>query len=376
MSGSVSGVQARVREKHPEAVYIHCYAHELNLVLCHTCRAVPEASDLFDTLESVYCFFSVSIVNHQKFSDVQMLLGLKKSELVQLSKTRWACQVKSVRAMLDNLQAVLKCLEESATPLADSVDLAQATLFKDAVLETLKSMRTDEMVEKLYNEAKAICDANNISERQTGRRHKQRRMEDFTVESTLGTRAHLGTEDQLKHSLFYPCLDRMVTELDSRFSDVGAELMKGIQACNPAADDFLSEDSLDLIATHYKMSVRKEEILVAKQFLTSRKREGAVSDMGSVYKLLQPEMFPTLSSVVQAALTIPVSSCTCERSFSVLRRLHTWLRRTMGQDRLHHLAIMAVEKEALCGLDHGDVIDRFAQVKPRRYPLMLKGPKK
>ena len=334
MSGSVSGVQARFREKHPEAVYIHCYAHELNLVLCHTCRAVPEASDLFDTLESVYCFFSVSIVNHQKFSDIQLLLGLKKSELVQLSKTRWACQVKSVRAMLDNLQAVLKCLEESATPLAvgllsklsrfsniymlvmfksmlstteglhvylqkDSVDLAQATLFKDAVLETLKSMRTDEMAEKLYNEAKAICDANNISESQTGRRHKQRRMEDFTVESTLGTRAHLGTEDQLKHSLLYPCLDRMVTELKSRFSDVGAELMKGIQACNPAAHDFLSEDSLDLIATHYKISVRKEEILVAKQFLTRRKREGVVSDMGSVYKLLHPDMFPTLSSVVQ-----------------------------------------------------------------------------
>ncbi|CAB1449808.1 unnamed protein product, partial [Pleuronectes platessa] len=54
--------------------------------------------------------------------------------------------------------------------------------------------------------------------------------------------------------------------------------------------------------------------------------------------------------------------CTCERSFSVLRRVHTWLRRTMGQERLHHLAIMAVEKDALCGLDHGEVIDRFAQL--------------
>lgn len=116
-------------------------------------------------------------MNHQKCSDVQMLLGLGTSELVQLSKTRWACQVKSVKAMLDNLQAVLKCLEDSATPLAvgscllsklsrlstvymlvmfrrvlstteglhvylqkDSVDLAQATVFKDAVHETLKSM--------------------------------------------------------------------------------------------------------------------------------------------------------------------------------------------------------------------------------------------
>ncbi|CAB1449809.1 unnamed protein product [Pleuronectes platessa] len=90
--------------------------------------------------------------------------------------------------MLNNLPAVLKCLEESATPLAvgllsklsrfsnvyllvmfrsmlstteglhlylqkDSVDLAQATLFKDAVLDTLKSIRTNEMADKLYNEA-------------------------------------------------------------------------------------------------------------------------------------------------------------------------------------------------------------------------------
>lgn len=245
----------------------------------------------------------------------------------------------------------------------ESVDMAQATLFKDAVLETLKSMQTDEMAGKLYNEAKAICDANNISDSQTGRRHKQKQMEDFVLESTLGTRAYLDTEDQLKRSLLYPCLECMVTELKSRFSDVGAELMKGIQVCNPASNDFLSEDCLDLIVTHYKMPVRKEEILVAKQFLIRRKREGGVSDMGSVYKLLHPDMFPTLGSVVQAALTILVSSCTCERSFSVLHRLHTWLRRTMSQDRLHHLAIMAVEKEALCGLDHGDVIDRFAEVK-------------
>ncbi|XP_049892032.1 zinc finger MYM-type protein 1-like [Epinephelus moara] len=401
MSGSISGVQTRFKEKHPEAVYIHCYAHKLNLVLCHTCKAVQEASELFETLESVYSYFSVSIVNHQKFSDVQKLLGLGTSELVQLSKSRWACQVKSEKAMLDNLQADLKCLEESATPLGvgllsklsrlspvyllvmfrsmlstteglhvylqkDSVDLAQATVFKDAVQETLKSMRTDEMADKLFNEAKTICAANNIPQSLTGRRHKQRRMEDFTVESTLGARVQLGTEDQLKQCLFYPCLDRMLAELNSWFSDVGAGLTKGIQACNPASDNFFYEDSLDLIATHYKMSVKKEEILVAKQFITRQKREGAVSDMGSIYKLLHPDMFPTLSPVLQAALTIPVSSCTCERSFSVLRRLHTWLRRTMGQDRLHHLAMLAIEKDVLCGLDHGDVIDRFAQATPRR----------
>jgi len=36
MSGSVQGVQACFREKHPETVYVQFYAHDLNLVLCHT----------------------------------------------------------------------------------------------------------------------------------------------------------------------------------------------------------------------------------------------------------------------------------------------------------------------------------------------------
>lgn len=110
-------VAAWFREKHPQAVYVHCYVHELNVVLCHTCRAIPEASDFFETLESLYCFFSVSLVN-QKFVDVQKQLGFERNELVQLSKTRWTCQLNSVKVLLENLVAVLRCLEESATSVA------------------------------------------------------------------------------------------------------------------------------------------------------------------------------------------------------------------------------------------------------------------
>ena len=63
MSGSNGGVQAHFRVLHPEAVYVHCYAHEHNLVLCHTCRAIPEAAEFFSFLENVYSFFNTSLVN-------------------------------------------------------------------------------------------------------------------------------------------------------------------------------------------------------------------------------------------------------------------------------------------------------------------------
>lgn len=61
MSGSTGGVQVHFRRLHPEAIYVHCYAHELNLVLCHTCRAVSEAVELFNLLECVYSFFDQSM---------------------------------------------------------------------------------------------------------------------------------------------------------------------------------------------------------------------------------------------------------------------------------------------------------------------------
>ena len=38
-------------------------------------------------------------------------------------------------------------------------------------------------------------------------------------------------------------------------------------------------------------------------------------------------------------LACPVSSCECERSFSALRRLKTWLRATMTQCRLNYISV-------------------------------------
>ncbi len=44
MSGRCAGVQAKVREFAPNAIYIHCYAHVLNLALVDSCKSVASAS--------------------------------------------------------------------------------------------------------------------------------------------------------------------------------------------------------------------------------------------------------------------------------------------------------------------------------------------
>ena len=66
--------------------------------------------------------------------------------------------------------------------------------------------------------------------------------------------------------------------------------------------------------------------------------------------------------------TLPVTTSTTERSFSVLRRLKTYLRATMTEDRLNGLALGHIYKDE--DVDILEVINLFAQAKPRKMELL------
>ena len=56
MSGRCAGVQEKICEVVPQAVYVHCYAHCLNLVLVDSSKIVSAASEFFALMETL-CFF-------------------------------------------------------------------------------------------------------------------------------------------------------------------------------------------------------------------------------------------------------------------------------------------------------------------------------
>ena len=60
---------------------------------------------------------------------------------------------------------------------------------------------------------------------------------------------------------------------------------------------------------------------------------------------------------------IPATSCQCGRSGSVLKRLHTFLRTSMGQTRLSALALLHVNHDV--NIDIQIAIDIFARKKER-----------
>jgi len=69
-------------------------------------------------------------------------------------------------------------------------------------------------------------------------------------------------------------------------------------------------------------------------------------------------IFPSLFMLIKIGVTIPVLSCSPERSFSKLKLIKTRLRSTMGEDRLEDL--MRITCEADIQLDSETIVDNFA----------------
>ena len=81
------------------------------------------------------------------------------------------------------------------------------------------------------------------------------------------------------------------------------------------------------------------------------------------------DVFPNLRIALQILLTIAVSIASCERSFSKLKLILSYLRASMGQQRLVDLAILSIERETLESTDFDNIIDKFAAAKARKIKL-------
>ena len=64
------GVQTRIKELAPKAVYIHCCAHRLNLILVDSVKVISFASEFFALVELIYVFISAS-KTHSIFLEIE-----------------------------------------------------------------------------------------------------------------------------------------------------------------------------------------------------------------------------------------------------------------------------------------------------------------
>nr|CAI5844470.1 unnamed protein product [Callosobruchus analis] len=60
MSGDFNGLQSKIKNIALHALFTHCYAHKLNLVLSKACNGIKEVRIFFSNLSGFSSFFSKS----------------------------------------------------------------------------------------------------------------------------------------------------------------------------------------------------------------------------------------------------------------------------------------------------------------------------
>ncbi|XP_069486309.1 zinc finger MYM-type protein 1-like [Ambystoma mexicanum] len=419
MSGRLNGVKARVQKVVPSALYVHCMNHWLNLVIVDTIKNVYAATEFFVKLEKLYVFCSTSGV-HSVFVSIQTEMSKQVIQLKHLSDTRWTCQYSACKALLQTLEPLLETLtlvtegrqteraieangirqlidfsfilalvlfenilkrtETLSNMLQQAdLDLASAVVLVRTVIEELEEVRNQDMdatIQNLWDKAVPLSSkcgiaASSIHEAEPPRKKRDCRrpfhLRNSAIMETVGQRPRLCTKDFTKHFVNV-VLDRIISELKSRFSKDSLLIMEGIQALNPRSDSFLSFQKLSQIATFYSCDLDnlQTELKQALETLARKKASDAikVNTILEFTNFLEPYAVPffELYQLCKIACVLPVSSASCERSFSALKLIKSYLRTTMTEERLSDLATLAIESRLAGQISMDIVIDRFASI--------------
>lgn len=115
MKGQYSGVATRIRQLSPNAVYIHCHSHLLNLSLQNCCNTIKPIRNCLGQVNAIYNFLQASPKRHAVVAEKQKtILGDEKKHktLKLLCETRWASRSNAINAVVANYEVILDALEE------------------------------------------------------------------------------------------------------------------------------------------------------------------------------------------------------------------------------------------------------------------------
>ena len=100
------------------------------------------------------------------------------------------------------------------------------------------------------------------------------------------------------------------------------------------------------------------ELAVVKPMLQKKSLATIIDLYHELYPFTQA--FPIVVALIESAMTIPVSSTTCERTFSKMKLIKTTLRNTMTDDRLSYICLLAVERDIDVNVEQ--LINKFSDI--------------
>uniref|UniRef100_A0A667XPW6 TTF-type domain-containing protein n=1 Tax=Myripristis murdjan TaxID=586833 RepID=A0A667XPW6_9TELE len=411
MKGKRQGVQARLLKQNSRAVFVPCAAHTMNLVISDAARSSTDAIGYFGYLQRLFCFFSAAT---QRWD---ILLKHVKLTLKSWTDVRWESRLQSVMAVRSQVKEVREALLEARQTVTEPVARSEAQSLAEEVgsfrfiictIVWAEVLSVTNQVNKLLQSSSVQLDiAASLIETAKASLTKYRQSgfseaiatatelcETLNIEPELkkkrlrSTKKQFGYEapdeplndaqKRLEVDFFNRVVDCALLSLQERFETLSQVrdtfgLLLDFQKVHGMSKEDLHKRCIDMEKTLTDegeadvdgLEMMQEIINLAQLPLQTT----AMEMLTFLHDNNLQEVYPNLWVALRISLTLPVTVASAERSFSKLKLIKTYLRSTMGQERLSGLAVISINAEVAHSLSYDDLISDFASRKCRRALL-------
>lgn len=265
----------------------------------------------------------------------------------------------------DILQRISK---SSETLQKEELDLLGATKELKTLERFLLTKREGEAYEEYERAAVELCGQQTAT---YGRTRKRKLLAD----DSRGVESDMDPRTKFRTGIFLPIIDSLISQLNkrrqcyetlsSRFEIFSNFVTKETDDLTEQAERLAQSYPQDIDGSsfvneclHFQSYMKLEDINKQRQFYSYIKTNHLEST------------FPNLEVALRVYLTLPVTNCTAERSFSALKRVKSERRSTMEEEKLNSLMLLCTEQDITMRLDFNDMIDKFARSKLRKKPLV------
>nr|CAB3267957.1 zinc finger MYM-type protein 1-like [Phallusia mammillata] len=366
MSGKYNGCQAVISSQYPLATYFHCQSHLANLVMQESITSCPFFRDAVQWVHELGVLFKRSgkfkVVFESVVACSTELINTKAS-IRPLCPTRWLCRLSAILSVLENYSAVTESLRSMSEGSTDSATKANALLNRfektetflalylvkkpialleqlnssmqasssnlsgsiEAVATTAKQIqvfRDPIMYTNLFDETTKISANLGLDEISVPRRRQP-------TPRFAGSSPHFHAKCAKDHYrlLYVEFIDCLLGCLQKRYDVRNSSFQTYLEIENMIMKG--TATNLDLISKYPELNVT--QLSVQLPMFKQHTGASSVNEAKLAYRAMSSELrqlFTQVFILLKLLLVCPVSSCECERSFSTLRRLKTWLRST------------------------------------------------
>ena len=297
--------------------------------------------------------------------------------------------ISTAKSIMDQINYKFICTLQIWDKILESVDkvnvaLQSKTMTIDKASELIKGLTSQiqnirETVDIVFEKAKRICEQCDIEDNFPEKRRKRVKRHDLSENSDTGY--EISQQQSFKIQI-NEAIDTIISELRWRFEKLrdiqnsfGFLTLKhittySVEELKKHAADLSIKYSADINGTEFWSEIETLKSQVEATTLFDKcECQSSMGLLKAIVELDLKEMFPNVVVAIKIFLTMPVTVASCERSFSKLKLIKTYLRLTMGQERLSGLAILSIERDIARLLSYENVIKDFAMRKARKVNL-------